>query len=247
MSLHSNMIKRGNWLFRYRSYVPLFMFIAVIPFLWHDTEDFGSFQQWEWGLTCLIISLLGLLVRVIVILQTPDGTSGRNVNQQEASTLNTKGIYSMVRHPLYLGNFLMWLGLILYAGSVEFLIFAVFFFWIYYERIMFAEEEFLRAKFGKQFEVWAELTPAFFPSFKHYEPTLYRFNWKRIIHREYHGIAALIISFAYLNFLKNLLQLHQLYLRYRMEMGCCYNSCILYFRSFSCKKNQLIKIVIYGW
>lgn len=241
MSLYSSMIKKGTWLFRYRSYVPLFMFIAVIPFLLFDTEDFGSFQRWEWGLTCLLISLLGLLLRVIVILQTPEGTSGRNVHQQEASTINTKGIYSVVRHPLYLGNFLMWLGLILYAGSVEFLIFAVFFFWIYYERIMFAEEEFLRSKFGEQFEAWAEHTPAFFPSFKHYVPASYRFNWKRIIHREYHGIAALMVSFAYLNFLKNLLQLRQVYLDTEWKWAVVITIVFYIFIRFLVKKTNFLK------
>ncbi|MGB8874133.1 MAG: hypothetical protein WCC75_12145, partial [Desulfobaccales bacterium] len=41
----------------------------------------------------------------------PRGTSGRNTQGQVAETLNTTGIYSLVRNPLYLGNFLIWLGL----------------------------------------------------------------------------------------------------------------------------------------
>ena len=32
-------------------------------------------------------------------------TSGRNTHDQVADSLNTSGIYSIVRHPLYVGNF----------------------------------------------------------------------------------------------------------------------------------------------
>lgn len=42
--------------------------------------------------------------------QVPKGTSGRNTSQQVADTLSTDGVYSVVRHPLYLGNFLMCMG-----------------------------------------------------------------------------------------------------------------------------------------
>jgi len=215
--------------------------VGIIPFLLFDQEDFGSFQRWEWGLVCLFVSLLGLFIRVLVIMQTPEGTSGRNVARQEASTINTTGIYSLVRHPLYLGNFLMWLGLILYTGSIEFTLFAVFFFWLYYERIMFAEEEFLRSTFGEQFETWANKTPAFFPSFNHYVPTTFQFNWKRIIQREYHGVAALIISFAYLNFLKNLLQKRQLFLDTEWKWAAIITLVMYFIIRFLVKKTHIFK------
>ena len=43
-------------------------------------------------------------------------------------------------------------------------------FWLYYERIMLAEEEFLRARYGKAFDDWAARTPAFLPNFRHWVP-----------------------------------------------------------------------------
>ncbi|MCX7696830.1 MAG: DUF1295 domain-containing protein [Bacteroidales bacterium] len=212
MSLYSQFVREGNMLFRYRSFIPLILFIVGVPFLLFERSDFGNYHNWLWGLTCFSISLLGQFIRFVVLMQTPAGTSGRNIEKQVALSLNTKGIYSVVRHPLYVGNFFMWLGLIIYAGSIEFLLFSIAFFWIYYERIMFAEEEFLREKFGKAFEQWAEKTPAFFPSFKHYEPTKTVINLKRFVRREYHSISALIISFIVLNFLKNFLQDRQFFI-----------------------------------
>ena len=44
----------------------------------------------------------------------PRGTSGRNTLGQVAEVLNTSGMYSVVRNPLYLGNFVIWLGLALF-------------------------------------------------------------------------------------------------------------------------------------
>lgn len=203
MSLLTQFERSGNWLFRHRSYVPLFLYIIVIPVLFLERDEFFPFQNLIWGASCFVISMIGQLIRALTIGFTPQNTSGRNTKAgQVAEQLNTKGIYSIVRHPLYLGNFLMWLGLILYVGSVEFLIFSVFFFWLYYERIMFAEEQFIRGKFGDQFEKWSEITPAFFPRIKGYEKAGVKFSMKNILKREYHGFYAIIISFALVHVLK---------------------------------------------
>ena len=71
----------------------------------------------------------------------------------------------MVRHPLYLGNFFMWLGVAMLTENTWFSIAFVLFYAFYYERIMYAEESFLRAKFGKTYLDWAAQVPAFIPSF----------------------------------------------------------------------------------
>lgn len=205
MSLIREFESTGNLLFRYRSYIPLFLYIIVIPVIWLETNEFFNFENWVWGLACFMVSMSGQLVRALTIGYTPQNTSGRNTKAgQVAEDINTKGMYSIVRHPLYLGNFLMWLGLILYVGSLEFLIFSVFFFWIYYERIMFAEEAFISKKFGESFYKWAEKVPSFIPKSLRWEKTKLHFSFKNILKREYHGFYAIIISFALVNFLKHL-------------------------------------------
>ncbi|MCK7542256.1 MAG: isoprenylcysteine carboxylmethyltransferase family protein [Marinilabiliales bacterium] len=87
---------------------------------------------------------------------------------QLADELNTTGIYSVVRHPLYVGNFLMWLGPVLFLRSVWCIIIFVLAFWIYYERIIFAEEQYLRRKFGEAYDTWAFRVKAVIPGFRHY-------------------------------------------------------------------------------
>ena len=62
-------------------------------------------------ISSVIICIVGFLVRFYTIGTTPKGTSGRNTQEQVADVLNFDGMYSMLRHPLYLGNYLIWFGL----------------------------------------------------------------------------------------------------------------------------------------
>jgi len=204
MSMIREFEKSGNRLFKYRSFIPLVLYVFAALAIWLDKDEFVPYQEYWWSLICLGVSAIGMMIRAIAIGYAPRGTSGRNTGKQIADTINTTGLYSVVRHPLYLGNFLMWLGLIIYVGSWEFLIFAVFFFWIYYERIMFAEERFIGGKFGQEFEDWAAKTPAFFPKCSGYVKTGRTLNWRSVMRREYHGFFATILSFAIINFLKHL-------------------------------------------
>ena len=119
-----------------------------------------------WELTCFAVTLLGLAVRICTAGFAPRGTSGRHTLRQEAKRLNSSGMYSLVRHPLYLGNAIMWLGIALFVHVWWVVVISMLIFWLYYERIMFAEEEFLRQQFGHNFESWANRTPAFLPKFK---------------------------------------------------------------------------------
>lgn len=203
MPLVEEFDKTGNILFRYRSYIPIFLyFIATIAIIFSPLEIL-PFNNFYWGLFCLIVSFSGLLIRAFTLGYTPAGTSGRNTSEgQIAEKINTKGMYSIVRHPLYLGNFLMWFGLIIYTAIPWLIIFSVAFFWIYYERIMFAEEQFIRNKFGENFIQWASKTPAFLPNFNKWERPELPFSIKNVLKREYSGFFAVLISFAWLNFVK---------------------------------------------
>jgi protein-S-isoprenylcysteine O-methyltransferase Ste14 len=138
---------------------------------------------------------VGLGIRVVTIGFTPKGTSGRNTGSgQIAEQLNMTGIYSMVRHPLYLGNFFMWLAPVLILGDLWFTLFFCLFYWIYYERIMFAEEQFLRNKFADTYLDWANKTPAFFPKFSLYKKADLTFSFKNVLKREYNGFFGLVFT-----------------------------------------------------
>jgi protein-S-isoprenylcysteine O-methyltransferase Ste14 len=204
MALIEEFDKTGNWLFKRRSFLPLVLYVFAFLVIVFDHLELLHHTNLWWSVGCLAVSFFGLGIRAFTIGYTPAGTSGRNTTEgQVAETLNTSGIYSLVRHPLYLGNFFMWLGLFLYVGNPWFIVTACLLYWLYYERIMFAEEYFLRNKFGKDYLVWSENTPAFIPKCKEYRKAKVSFSVRNVLKREYNGFFATIISFVMLDFLKN--------------------------------------------
>lgn len=204
MALIEEFDKSGNWLFRGRSYFPLVLYVmaaAVIGF--EEDSHFPLFNQ-TFAWICISVSLLGLVIRAITIGYTPRGTSGRNTKEgQVAEVLNSTGIYSTVRHPLYLGNFFMWLGIIMYVGNHWFTLVCCLMYWIYYERIMFAEEFFLRGKFGQVYLDWAAKTPAFWPALGQWVSPSWSFSFRNVLKREYNGFFAIFLSFVLIDVLKN--------------------------------------------
>ncbi len=201
MALQEELEKQGNWLFRYRGSLPLIiLLIGILVYIQTERhpESFflkGTPHQLPYQSFCLLVSLLGLAIRIYTVGHTPKNTSGRNITNQVADTLNTSGIYSLVRHPLYVGNFFMWLGPALLSGNLWFIVSFCLFYWLYYERIMFAEEQFLRRKFGQTYLSWAEQVPAFMPRFKGFKKPNVPFNWKKVLKGEKTGLAATFLIF----------------------------------------------------
>ncbi len=146
MALREELQRQGNWLFRWRSYLPLIilplLLIALRNADWLERTVGDSLQNC-WEVSCLSISFVGLAVRFVTVGYVPAGTSGRNTKGQKAKVLNTTGMYSIVRHPLYFGNLIITLGLLLFMAIWWFGLIVAFAFCLYYERIMVAEETFL--------------------------------------------------------------------------------------------------------
>lgn len=195
MALTDHFEQSGNWLFRWRAVPPVLALLVLMLHLgnYHYLLDSRRADD-LWQLGCLLVAVAGLALRAYVVGHTPKDTSGRNAREQRAASLNTSGLYSVVRHPLYVGNFLIYLGTVAFThdpwpASVCLLVF-----WLYYERIMAAEERFLRARFGAQFEEWAQVTPAFVP-----KPRLWRhpdlpFSLRNVLRREYNNVFSVLLA-----------------------------------------------------
>lgn len=203
MALQEEFEKQGNWLFKYRSFLPIIvLIIGTVLYLRteiHPETFILKETPYEifYELFALIVSLTGLLVRGYTVGHTPKRTSGRNTRQgQVADTLNTTGIYSIVRHPLYVGNLLMWLGPAMLTGHLWFIISFCLFYWVYYERIMYAEEQFLRKKFGEKYIKWSENVPAFIPKLKNFKKPDLPFSWRKVLKKEKNGLFALFLIFT---------------------------------------------------
>ena len=109
MNLPNSLEKQGEFLFRYRGLFPVLLFVIVVPFIFlGNNASENNLIVFNFS---LFLTFSGFLLRFYTVGTTLKGTSGRNTKKQVASRLNCTGIYSIVRHPLYLGNFLIWNGI----------------------------------------------------------------------------------------------------------------------------------------
>ncbi len=210
MALTDEFKEQGEWLFRWRSFLPLIL-IPLIGVAMTQI-DISAIDKWGdscWDYFCLGVSFLGLFVRVMTVAYVPQHTSGRNTKRQIASELNTSGIYSVVRHPLYLGNYLIGLGISLVQGVWWLPVIYSLAFWLYYERIMFAEEAFLGQKFGDDYRHWAATTPAFLPRFRQWRKASLPFSWINVLRREYSGLMLVILCHAGQEFFEQWMKQHR--------------------------------------
>jgi protein-S-isoprenylcysteine O-methyltransferase Ste14 len=212
MALVHEFERSGNWLFKRRSWLPVFMIAAGIIMMYLGNRQAIIFDVRD-ELIFLGVSLFGQVIRIITVGFAPRNTSGRNtVNGQIADELNTTGIYSILRHPLYLGNFFMWLGPALFLRSVGFIVFFILLYWLYYERIMFAEEQFLRRKFGEIYDKWSETVAAFIPFSFRYIPSKLHFSVRNVLKREYNSFVNIFVIFILLDLFRNYFLSERIYL-----------------------------------
>ena len=205
MALVHSMEKKGNFLCKDRGQFPVLLFVLAGPTLYFtDSKYVMENDMLFYMLTgvAIAMSISGQVIRAIAIGTSNKNTSGRNTEQQVAEALNTKGIYSTVRHPLYLGNYFMWIGIVCFTFNIWFIVSVSLLFWIYYERIMFCEERFLERKFGQSYVDWSMTAPAFWPSMKNYKKGEIPFSMKTIMRREYSGITATAIGFIFVAFFR---------------------------------------------
>jgi len=78
--------------------------------------------------------------------------------------LATTGAYSLVRHPLYLGNFLILAGFTLASGNWIVALVVALFFLFYYPAAIRYEDSKLEGIFNDDWRAWSGTIPAMFPT-----------------------------------------------------------------------------------
>jgi protein-S-isoprenylcysteine O-methyltransferase Ste14 len=209
MKLLDHFGRAGDVFFRLRSYLPLLLLPA---FVLGARAGAGASQSWR--ALCegagFLICIAGFGIRVITIGSAPPGTSERSTRDPRASLLNTTGAYSVVRHPLYLGNTLVAFGLALFTATWFLPVIVALAGLLYHERICVREEVFLEAKFGDAFRTWAAEVPALLPAFTRYHPSSGSFRWRKVLAREFHALFVIGAGFLFLDLLRNVFATGQL-------------------------------------
>lgn len=201
--------RTGDWIFRWRSYLPLAILVFVIAEVGAAYAG-GASRARPWELVVLAIGLSGLAIRLYVAGHVPHGTSGRNTRGQEAARLNTSGLYSVMRHPLYLGNFLVWMGLAVFPHRLWVAMAVAVAFWCIYTPVMAREDRWLRDTFGPEHERWAAMTPAMLPRLDLWRAPALPFCWRTAMRREHAGFFAFVAAVTALVIVADLASRHGL-------------------------------------
>jgi protein-S-isoprenylcysteine O-methyltransferase Ste14 len=120
----------------------------------------------------------------------------------KGKVLTQSGPYAYTRNPLYLGSFIMAVGILIGGQGFWLLIpFCLFFAAIYYP-VMKAEERELIHGYGGDFYAYVRKVPAFLPAFRKKTAATSSFSWERVIkNREHRTLAGLLLTEAFLIFL----------------------------------------------
>lgn len=198
MKLDEIMVEDGVRIFRWRSYLPL-LFIGPLLLAFEEAAHMerlmGDAAEDLWVLFCFLIALGGLALRAYTVGHVPRGTSGRNAKAQRATRLNTTGMYSVVRNPLYLGNFIIILGVVMSLKVWWLVLIVSMAFFIYMERIILTEEKFLTESFGDEYVQWCAKTPVIVPRFSQWQKPDMPFSIKTVLRREYQGLLGIGTAF----------------------------------------------------
>lgn len=187
-------LKTGRFLFKYRSLTPLPLIVIVLIFV-RPTAGVGHALLLNIG--GLVVALLGEAVRIFAVGYAHTGTSGRE-SYLRAEALNTSGIYSLVRNPLYIGNLLIYTGLLaVFANLPALLLFDTFLF-IQYYFIILSEEHYLKITHGSRYESYCREVNRIFPRVNKYRPPDLPFNLRKVIQKENDSLFNLLMMYLLL-------------------------------------------------
>ena len=176
----------GRFFFGYRDYLaPLCGILLLIlaqprPFLGDPRLD-----AWQNALG-LLVCAAGQLLRFAVIGYAYIKRGGTN-KELDAPTLVASGFYAHSRNPMYVGNFLLLVGLAIIYNSafVTLLVLPVMLLGIH--AIVRAEERFLKERFGAQYDEYCRRVNRFLPDPRGLAATMssMKFEWKRALRKDY--------------------------------------------------------------
>src|SRR5262245_13535732 len=142
----------GAVLFRNRSWLP-------VPFVVVTLLAPGTATLTNWAIGFVLI-VIGEWIRLAGVAAAGTVTRRRS---REVQRLVTYGIFRWVRNPLYVGNFLIWMGFVVISGVWWFLPIAALLFAIQCSLIVSYEEGVLESIFGQEYLDYKKTTPRWIP------------------------------------------------------------------------------------
>ncbi len=188
--LHRISVAAGNFFFKYRNGIFPVVF-AVFLLGMRPQVMFGRPRLDRLLVLCgFAVAVLGECVRLSTIGFEYIERGGKQ-GKVYASFLVRKGVYGVSRNPMYVGNLLIGVGIVMAGGAPLAYVTVIPFFAFVYHAITSAEEEFLHKKFGAAYEEYCARVPRFLPSLKNFRSAFagVRFNRKRPFKQDLSTIA----------------------------------------------------------
>lgn len=209
MSLYDNrlLIAYGNFAFRYRNYlfpaVLIALCTAFVPIYPGGDE---SLDHWL-DLGVIVLAVLGEAIRVATVGLEYIKRGGVD-KKVFADKLVTNGMFAHCRNPLYIGNIVMVGALLIISDRIPVYFIGGAFTLLTYIALVAAEERYLRAKFGAEYEAYCARVNRWLPRLKGLGATFrsMRFNWRRVISKEYSNVYSWIFVALVLEFAETLIQ-----------------------------------------
>lgn len=204
MESKTTLIRIGDFLFKYRNLI----FPAVLLTLFFSFSPRAAYYGdpvWEHVKDLFAVSFvfLGLLLRGAVIGFRYIKRGGLN-KKVYAENLVTDGFFAVCRNPLYVGNFMIYAGVLLMHGAPEVFLLGMAFFTFVYIAIVAAEEYFLRNEFGDAYRHYCADVPRWRMKFARLKRATQgmQFSWKRALLKDYGTIANGIVSLSLLELME---------------------------------------------
>jgi protein-S-isoprenylcysteine O-methyltransferase Ste14 len=121
----------------------------------------------------MALGFFGLIIR----LWAAGFIGNHRVYSLQAPELTVSGPYSIVRNPLYCGNFFIGLGVVTAGNRLFGYVWFFLLFFLLYFPIISYEEDFLLKRFKGEYLKYKNRVPRLFPSFYHYNPEPDGFSW----------------------------------------------------------------------
>lgn len=116
------------------------------------------------------------------------------------AVLTTTGPYAHTRNPLYVGSFLLGLGLAVAGARVSVLVAYLIAYAVVYGRAMRLEAARLERDFGEAYRTYARNVPMFIPRLRPYRPDerarAHFFIERYLAHREYQAALGILLGFV---------------------------------------------------
>lgn len=224
------MVAIGNFFFQYRNF--LFIFLYLLLFLpspeLFSANVFGPNYYLIPLILGLVVTFSGEILRGMTIGLAYIIRGGKD-KKVYAERLVTEGLFKHCRNPLYVGNILMLAGVGILSNSMIYTLIVLPLFLFIYQAIVLAEENFLRGKFGEEFNDYTKRVHRWLISFNGLGETLgsMEFNYKRWLLKEYNTLFVWLVGIISLIGYKYAFLFENINVRNGLVIGC-----ILLFLSF---------------